>query len=64
MFPLGVREYDGWPVMFDLTTEVDHVRTRVFDETGMYVASFVLDGPGARRDRVPGVRAGRAACLG
>jgi len=28
----------------DLTTEVDTVRDAVFDETGTYVASFILDG--------------------
>ena len=30
--------------MFDLTTEVDRVPQAVFDETGTYVASFVVDG--------------------
>jgi hypothetical protein len=30
--------------MFDLTREVDTVTDAVFDETGIYVASFVLDG--------------------
>ncbi len=30
--------------MFDLTTELDTVADGVFDETGTYVASFVLDG--------------------
>jgi hypothetical protein len=30
--------------MFDLTTELDEVADAVFDETGTYVASFVLDG--------------------
>jgi hypothetical protein len=34
------RRMDG---MFDLTTEVDQVNDAVFDETGMFVASFVLD---------------------
>src|SRR3954453_8538352 len=29
--------------MFDLTTEVDDVDDAVFDETGTYVASFVVD---------------------
>jgi hypothetical protein len=29
--------------MFDLTTEVDEVDDAVFDETGTYVASFVID---------------------
>ncbi|GIU96219.1 MAG: hypothetical protein KatS3mg013_0022 [Actinomycetota bacterium] len=29
--------------MFDLTTELDEVHEAVFDETGTYVASFVLD---------------------
>jgi hypothetical protein len=29
---------------FDLTTEVDTVEDAVFDETGTYVASFILDG--------------------
>jgi hypothetical protein len=28
----------------DLTTELDHVDDAVFDETGTYVASFILDG--------------------
>jgi hypothetical protein len=30
--------------MFDLTTELDEVSNAVFDETGTYVASFILDG--------------------
>ena len=30
--------------MFDLTTEIDLVPNGVFDETGTYVASFILDG--------------------
>ena len=30
--------------MFDLTTELDTIDDAVFDETGTYVASFVLDG--------------------
>jgi hypothetical protein len=29
--------------MFDLTTELDEVSSAVFDETGTYVASFILD---------------------
>jgi hypothetical protein len=36
-------EYRRMAGMFDLTTEVDQVANAVFDETGMYVASFVVD---------------------
>ena len=37
-------EYRQMRGMFDLTTEVDEVSQAVFDETGTYVASFVVDG--------------------
>src|SRR3954469_13093615 len=37
-------EYRRMGGMFDLTTEVDRVKHAVFDESGLYVASFVLDG--------------------
>ena len=37
-------EYRRMGGMFDLTTEVDRVTNAVFDESGLYVASFVLDG--------------------
>ena len=37
-------EYRQMRGMFDLTTEVDQVAEAVFDETGTYVASFVVDG--------------------
>lgn len=36
-------EYRRMAGMFDLTTELDEVPHAVFDETGMFVASFVLD---------------------
>jgi len=36
-------EYRQMRGMFDLTTEVDEVPKAVFDETGTYVASFVVD---------------------
>jgi hypothetical protein len=36
----GVRRMRG---MFDLTTELDEVRHAVFDESGTFVASFILD---------------------
>jgi hypothetical protein len=36
-------EYREMQGMFDLTTEVDEVPTAVFDESGTYVASFVVD---------------------
>ena len=36
-------EYRQMRGMFDLTTEVDQVAEAVFDETGTYVASFVVD---------------------
>ena len=36
-------EYRQMRGMFDLTTEVDEVPQAVFDETGTYVASFVVD---------------------
>ena len=36
-------EYRQMRGMFDLTTEVDEVSQAVFDETGTYVASFVVD---------------------
>ena len=36
-------EYRRMAGMFDLTTEVDEVPQAVFDETGMFVASFVID---------------------
>jgi len=36
-------EYRQMRGMFDLTTEVDEVSEAVFDETGTYVASFVVD---------------------
>jgi hypothetical protein len=36
-------EYRQMEGMFDLTTEVDEVDEAVFDETGTYVASFVVD---------------------
>ena len=36
-------EYRRMAGMFDLTTEVDHVGRAVFEETGLYVASFVID---------------------
>jgi len=42
MFRWG-PEYRRMAGMFDLTTEVDHVGRAVFDETGLYVASFVID---------------------
>ena len=42
MFRWG-PEYRRMAGMFDLTTEVDHVERAVFEETGMYVASFVID---------------------
>lgn len=37
-------EYRRMRGMFDLTTELDVVEGALFDETGTYVASFVLDG--------------------
>ena len=37
-------EYRRMAGMFDLTTEVDRVPHAVFDESGTYVASFVVDG--------------------
>jgi hypothetical protein len=48
--PSGRMVYRWGPVyrrmagMFDLTTELDTVTDAVFDETGTYVASFVVDG--------------------
>jgi hypothetical protein len=36
-------EYRRMAGMFDLTTEVDQVANSLFDETGLFVASFVLD---------------------
>jgi hypothetical protein len=36
-------EYRRMEGMFDLTTEVDVVHHAVFDETGTYVASFIVD---------------------
>src|SRR4029079_7389152 len=33
----------GMAGMFGLTTEVDQVANALFDETGLYVASFVID---------------------
>ena len=36
-------EYRRMRGMFDLTTEVDVVNDAVFDETGTYVASFIID---------------------
>jgi hypothetical protein len=36
-------EYRRMQGMFDLTTEVDTVHDAVFDETGTYVASFIID---------------------
>jgi hypothetical protein len=36
-------EYRRMAGMFDLTTELDEVSSAVFDETGTYVASFILD---------------------
>jgi hypothetical protein len=36
-------EYRRMAGMFDLTTELDQVTDAVFDETGRYVASFVVD---------------------
>ena len=36
-------EYRRMEGMFDLTTELDVVRDAVFDETGTYVASFIVD---------------------
>jgi hypothetical protein len=36
-------EYRRMAGMFDLTTEVDQVANALFDETGLYVASFVID---------------------
>ncbi len=36
-------EYRRMGGMFDLTTELDEVTSAVFDETGTYVASFILD---------------------
>jgi len=36
-------EYRRMRGMFDLTTEVDVVNDAVFDETGTYVASFIVD---------------------
>jgi hypothetical protein len=36
-------EYRRMEGMFDLTTEVDVVRNATFDETGTYVASFIVD---------------------
>jgi hypothetical protein len=36
-------EYRRMQGMFDLTTELDTVRDAVFDETGAYVASFIID---------------------
>jgi len=36
-------EYRRMEGMFDLTTELDVVRHAVFDETGTYVASFIID---------------------
>jgi hypothetical protein len=36
-------EYRRMKGMFDLTTEFDTVRDGVFDETGTYVASFIID---------------------
>jgi hypothetical protein len=36
-------EYRRMQGMFDLTTELDVVRDAVFDETGTYVASFIID---------------------
>jgi hypothetical protein len=36
-------EYRRMEGMFDLTTEVDTVHDAVFDETGTYVASFIID---------------------
>ena len=37
-------EYRRMAGQFDLTTEIDAVARAVFDETGLYVASFVIDG--------------------
>ena len=39
--------------MFDLTTEVDRVEHAVFDETGTYVASFIVDGQMVGEIEVP-----------
>ena len=36
-------EYRRMSGMFDLTTELDVVTDAVFDETGTYVASFIID---------------------
>ena len=36
-------EYRRMRGMFDLTTELDVVNDAVFDETGTYVASFIID---------------------
>jgi hypothetical protein len=36
-------DYRRMEGMFDLTTELDVVRDAVFDETGTYVASFIID---------------------
>jgi len=36
-------EYRRMVGMFDLTTEVDVIRDAAFDETGTYVASFIVD---------------------
>ena len=36
-------EYRRMKGMFDLTTEIDTVPDAVFDETGTYVASFIID---------------------
>jgi hypothetical protein len=46
-------EYRRMAGMFDLTTELDAVTDAVFDETGTYVASFIVDGQVVGEIEVP-----------
>ncbi len=46
-------EYRQMAGMFDLTTEVDEVPHALFDESGTFVASFVLDGQVVGEIEVP-----------
>jgi hypothetical protein len=49
--------------MFDLTTELDVVNDAVFDETGTYVASFIIDDQVVGEIELPVyVQAARRSC--
>ncbi len=52
-------EYRRMAGMFDLTTELDVVRDALFDESGTYVASFIVDEQVVGEIEDPRLRAGR-----